>query len=88
MNYRCAWYSVLAGAILILDQTTKYAALICCTQRWQIAPFLSFDVIFNRGYFMEPLSLIYTIWLYWHNGDDGTSYGAYCMACMGEISAA
>ncbi len=42
-------YGIVALSVVIVDQLTKYYALIMCDHRCTINQFLSFDIAFNRG---------------------------------------
>lgn len=45
-----AWaYGLLGVVLLAIDRISKYSAVRWCTQRCSINPYLSFDVVYNRG---------------------------------------
>ena len=42
-------YTLMAGTLLFFDRITKFAALTCFTTQCTVNPYLSFELLMNRG---------------------------------------
>lgn len=59
-GWKCFWYTLLMMITFAVDRVTKVAALLSDAFEIKIAPFLSFDLVLNRG----------VSWGLFHGADD------------------